>query len=522
MNLSLFQSLEIYLSFFYSDFKREEFEIYKKYIPLLRKETKEKLKTVYVMIQRHISLIKKETAGQILYYFLEDTGYLSKLASYKNEKDEKIALNISKFFNKLKGFESEHEDSYVSNVVSYIDMTMELGESPTVSEIDRNILNAVNILTVHSAKGLEFPVVFLVNLSRGRFPTYERKETIPIPDELIKEILPVGDYHLEEERRLFYVGLTRARDKIFLSSSRYYGEGKRLQRISPFVTEALGEEIIKKIGSEKKSPLIPSYSGFAFEKAVSYKIKKSPFKNTASYSYTQLETYKRCPLQYKYQYVLKIPTVQNAAISFGDTIHRTLQVFYTEFITNKTVGLERMLEAFRISWIPLGYASVTHENRMKKEGNTMLTDFFMTFHSNRISILDIEKTFKIKINKSINVIGKIDRVDKNDSRTIEIIDYKTGKIPQKEELLKSLQLSIYTLAAMDKGLYHKKLEDITLTFYYLQSMEKISFKLSSKQLQEAKDSIKKTVDEINASSYEARVGPWCDFCPFRMICEAWQ
>ena len=152
----------------------------------------------------------------------------------------------------------------------------------------------------------------------------------------------------------------------------------------------------------------------------------------------------------------------------------------------------------------------------------MLTDFFMTFHSNRISILDIEKTFKIKINKSINVIGKIDRVDKNDSRTIEIIDYKTGKIPQKEELLKSLQLSIYTLAAMDKGLYHKKLEDITLTFYYLQSMEKISFKLSSKQLQEAKDSIKKTVDEINASSYEARVGPWCDFCPFRMICEAWQ
>ena len=65
------------------------------------------------MVKRHIERIRKDSAGHLLYYFLEDTGYLKKLASYGNERDERIAMNISKFFNKLKQFESENEDSSI-------------------------------------------------------------------------------------------------------------------------------------------------------------------------------------------------------------------------------------------------------------------------------------------------------------------------------------------------------------------------------------------------------------------------
>ncbi|MBI3366545.1 ATP-dependent helicase, partial [Candidatus Roizmanbacteria bacterium] len=521
-NCSLFQSLEIYLSFFYPDYYQKEFEVYKKYIPLLREQTRNKLNTMYLMIKRHLSLMKKETAGQILYFFLEDSKYLNALVSYKTERDEKIALNISKFFNKLKAFETEHEDASVARIVDYIIMSMELGESPSSSQTDLALTNAVNILTVHSAKGLEFSVVFLVNLTRGRFPTNLRKEAIPIPDSLIKEILPTGDYHTEEERRLFYVGMTRAKDKLYISSTSFYGEGKRRQQVSPFVIEALGEKIIsdyQTIEQEKQSQL----SMFAFEKSPRYQTKtRSVTEPTNSFSYSQLETYNVCPLQYKYQYVLNVPTSQNASTSFGNSIHKALQRFYKEFITYKSIRQDRLLEIYKETWIPLGYTSKRHEDRMKKEGQMMLIQFYKKFHSPNISILDIERMFKIKIDKELIIKGKIDRVDEKNKNEIEIIDYKTGKMPDKKELVKSMQLSIYALAAMDKGLYRKKIDEITLSFYYLQPMEKISFQPSLEYINETKKTIYKTVSQIRKDVFNANVGPWCDFCSFRMICEAWQ
>src|SRR3989337_3850308 len=107
---------------------------------------------------------------------------------------------MAKFLDKLNAYEGEHEDATVVAVVDWIELSSELGESPLAVDADWTKVNAVNILTAHSAKGLEFPVVFLVNLVSARFPTIERKEQIPIPDALVKEILPSGDFHLEEER----------------------------------------------------------------------------------------------------------------------------------------------------------------------------------------------------------------------------------------------------------------------------------------------------------------------------------
>ena len=107
-------------------------------------------------------------------------------------------------------------------------------------KIDLKDRNAVNILTVHSSKGLEFKIVFLVNLVSDRFPTRERNEKIPLPDGIIKETVPFDtDFHLEEERRLFYVGMTRAKERLYFTAANYYGAGKRAKKISPFIYEAL-------------------------------------------------------------------------------------------------------------------------------------------------------------------------------------------------------------------------------------------------------------------------------------------
>jgi len=516
---SIFSALSIYISLTNDSFYQSEFEIYKKYLPFFTKETKEKLLKIYQMINRHLKLLKKETAGQILYYFLEDTGYLSKLVDYKTEKEERRALNISKFFNKLKTFEIEQEDASVFAVSDWIKMSLELKESPSVEEVDKENLDAVNILTVHSAKGLEFPVIFLVNLTQGRFPTYERKEKIALPESLIKEILPQGDYHLEEERRLFYVGLTRASDYVFLSASLYYGEGKRERKISQFVVESLGEEWVKKYFLTKKEEK-KQLSIFDFAPKKEPTLLNKTF--TSDFSFSALEVFKTCPLQYRYQYILRIPTTPTAAESFGVSLLQTLQRFYQRYQNDKTVDFKTMIEIFEQSWIPIGYSSYPHQKRMKKEGERILKDFFNQFHPPEGKILVIEKKFKIRLEKDIFITGKIDRVDKKTDKKIEIIDYKTGKMPEEKQLKKSLQLSIYALAATDKGIFGKKLDEIILSFYFLNDGKKISFQKSEEEIEKVKKEIKELVEEIRKEKFEPNVGPWCDFCPFRIICEAWR
>ncbi|MDO8741883.1 MAG: PD-(D/E)XK nuclease family protein, partial [Candidatus Roizmanbacteria bacterium] len=212
----------------------------------------------------------------------------------------------------------------------------------------------------------------------------------------------------------------------------------------------------------------------------------------------------------------------SAAESFGTTIHQTLQKFYTEFLKNKKTNKKDLLSIYKKTWMPIGYASLVHQTRMKEEGKKMLVNFYKKFHSSNLKIIALERLFKIKIADDIFLTGKIDRIDSINKNEVEIIDYKTGKKPDERTLTKSLQLTIYALAANDKKFLNKKLGDINLTFYYLQMPEKISLKRNEENLIKTKEEIIYMVAEIRKNEFLANPGRHCDFCPFKMICEAWQ
>jgi len=482
------------------------------------------------MVHRHQELIKKETGGQILFYFLEDSGLLKNITNW----EEKRAQNIAKFFDKVKTFEMGSKEPSVFNLVEYLNLAMDLGESPLAAETDWGQTNAVNILTLHSAKGLEFPIVFLVNLVEGRFPTYERKEQIPIPDKLIKETLPVGDYHLEEERRLFYVGMTRAKEKLFFSAASFYGEGKRERKISPFVLEAIGKQDDRMTANNQKQiPLFEWKKQREELRIMNYELCKVDY-----LSYSAIQAFKDCPLHYKLRYILRIPTPTTAPLSFGSSIHAALNEFYL----TKT----EIFAALKNNWIIEGYTSKKHEQESLEKAQKFLQEYLKTGLHQKAKPIYLEMPFTFKISGHsggrpkgepiesqkrsyqslhsfqddegvLKIGGKLDRVDELPNGEIEIIDYKTGaNVPSQKDIDLDLQMTIYALAATE--VLQKSIDKVKLSFYFFDNQTKISTTRTKEQLENAKKELLAIREEIQKSDFACSGSKHCEKCEFEILC----
>ena len=492
-------------------------------------ETKRKIKKITTIINKHIKMASHESAGQLVYYFLEETGLLQRMFKTDDPNVEKKAQNVSKFFDKLKTYETDNDEATVAAVVDWIDLSSELGESPLAADVDWSEENAINILTVHSSKGLEFPVVFLVNLVGQRFPTIQRREQIPIPDNLIKEILPVGDYHIEEERRLFYVGMTRAKDLVYFTAADYYGEGKREKKFSPFIYEVLGDSIAsEELVTEKHKQLsFLDYKSIDDKKADS---KASGQKKEGYYvdylSYSQIETFKICPLHYKLKYIYKIPTPFSAPLSFGISMHAALKDFYTIFKKEQKLDEKLILSALKDNWMSEGYRNKAHEKKMLDKGKSFLSDYYKKEFNSKLKPAVLEQSFVVPLKtpkgeKLLKIGGKMDRVDKISGGKIEIVDYKTGaNVPTQKQVDSDFQLTFYALAAasINEDPFGKGPDKIQLTLYYFDGQKKMTTTRTKEQLEEAKKEIFAWRDKIEKSDFKCSGHIFCQTCEYSLLC----
>lgn len=483
------------------------------------KKQDEKLQKAMIMIEKHLRETKNKSAGQLLYDFLEETGLVRQLVKAGDQEAEKKVVNISRFFDRIKSLETNSKSS-VADTVSWLDLMLQVGESPRAAEAEFGADDVVKIMTVHSAKGLEFPVVFIANLVAHRFPSMNRREQIPIPDELVKETLPEGDYHLQEERRLFYVAMTRAQKKLFFMAADFYGQAKRQTRLSPFIFEALGDQLVT---SERKTQNKKSQKiSLAKKKTVARK--PTPKVHVDYLSYSQIETFQTCPLHYKLRYVLNVPMPPAAATSFGTSVHEALKLFYKQVPQlKKPTGYTKLVSnCLSQVWQSEGYLTKSHEELIYKKGRDLLVDYVKKEFDPKKLPIALEESFTVPMN-GFRIGGRIDRVDKIRGG-IEIVDYKTGTPPDEKNAQKhadqSMQLTFYALAAtkVAEKPFGQKPENVKLSLYYLENQTKITTTRTVKQLKEAQKEITAIKKEIEKSNFACSGHFFCKSCEYLSFC----
>ncbi|MEK7164721.1 MAG: ATP-dependent helicase, partial [Patescibacteria group bacterium] len=181
--------------------------------------------------------LNKGQPTEILHKWLLDKGnYVDHLKTLPEADSLEQFRNLRAFWEHLLVIEKGLGDCRVKDVLAVIKQELQSGDEGDLPPDLESGPEMVKLMTVHSAKGLEFTYVFVTNLVDRRFPTIERRDAISIPDALVKEIVPTGDAHLEEERRLFYVAMTRAKRGLFLTSAENYG-GVTKKKLSRFLVE---------------------------------------------------------------------------------------------------------------------------------------------------------------------------------------------------------------------------------------------------------------------------------------------
>ena len=477
-------------------------------------QTKEKVKQILLEIEKFLQVARDETTGKLLYSFLTDTGYLKYLTHNPSLEKENKIQNIAKFFNQVRDYELVAKEDRVISFIKHLNLLIDSGDDPPTVEADLD-QDAVNILTIHKAKGLEFRVVFLVNLVQGKFPLPKRSQQIGLPDCLIKEVLPTGDFHTQEERRLFYVGMTRSKEELYLTSADDYG-GKRLRKVSQFVLEALGKQ--PEGAEKKKTAAIESIQRFAPVKELP---KRAPQKiaedKLITLSYYQIDDYLTCPLKYKYVNILRVPIMEHHTVIYGRAMHEAVSQYLLHKLNGSKFTLDELLDCFEVNFDPQGFLDVAHQEERFRIGREALVRFYKDEEKRTSATKFIEKDFSFVIGDN-KINGRFDRIDMEGEGAV-IMDFKTSEIKTQKDADKRVkenkQLALYGLAYQ----HIFGVLPIAVELYFLESGIIGRHELTENDLEDVKEDILLVSSGIRQQEYPARPEyKACTYCAYNQIC----
>jgi DNA helicase-2/ATP-dependent DNA helicase PcrA len=478
----------------------------------------------------------------------------------------------------------------------------------------------VQVMTMHAAKGLEFDHVYVLGLMAARMPGPRQRSLEPIPDALIKEVLPPDTkaVHTAEMRRLLYVGMTRARRRLVLAYPERTDRGA-VQPPSPFVEEArealglewedhaeelfgpaetlqstfrllrdellttvsqvggrLGElrfdtdldvshavvrylELLKlaallertQAGGQSPEEALPEVNARLLQAATAEQ--REIFETSALDEYlldaerdeklraravaarsepsletflprrgdglllsaSDIETYRTCPLKYKFARVFRIPSEPTINQRFGILVHQVLERYHAHS-EPASPGLPELLGLLEAGWRRGGFGDSEEERQLRAKATQSLVRYHDRFQQDDQEPVWFERSFQFKLGPHV-LRGRVDRVDRLTDGGYELIDYKTGRPKSPAQLREDVQLSLYAVGAREAW----ELDAAQQAYYYVLDDQKVPVERSD----EDRDWITETVLEVGEGIQSQGFEPTpsfsaCSMCDYRIACPA--
>lgn len=566
-------------------------------------------KTLETLSRKTRGLTALETAYEVL-------GWLK--VHRRHPPDEpggrQVLANLGDFLQVVKDYEENYPEARgLRGFLDYLDYLERRGADFQERDPDESE-DSVKILTTHRAKGLEFPVVFVAGLSKRRFPTTYRSDILE-PLLYFGQDVDARALHMEEERRVFYVAVTRAEERLVLTYPRSVGSSERDR--SEFVDEvlavpsrerqdgfgaggddaAVGESGSDVAYSEFEESLPSSESETARQEEqlhaemhgalvvnadadaqeLSDRIRRvaqvavsswnghvdsdvlgdvvarfgalgleatpigrgvldvgyeGPLKLSAS----ALNTYAKCPRQFQFNYILRIPQKMSASAIAGSNVHRALEEFHQRYADDwRTRSLEDLMAVYDETRATKRFASDEEAASWREREERILRQYLDSEKPKDGEPKHFEAEFRVRFEDlDAEFQGFIDRIDEHDDGSLEVIDYKTGRRETPNKVVaEDFQMPLYVLAMEERG---ERVQAVSM--YWMRDAGdgkgpiqrdriarvgegKAKGEFTDEALGVFRGRVREAVEGIRKGDFHEEPDEFtCGFCSYRLLCPA--
>jgi len=439
---------------------------------------------------------------------VSESGFLA--AALKSPESLERLATLEAFFGEVRRLAGTRKEYHVADFMKHLNRVREHGILTKTGT--GTAKRGVRLMTAHRSKGLEFEYVYIIGAYDGHWGNKSTRTYFHVP--IVSGASPGG---IDDERRLFYVALTRARKEVMVTYSREGDEGRE-QLPCQFIGEI--DEKLRHFTSREEKLTIKDRLVRIKKGTVDNKKYLQDLFLEQGLSVTALNNYLRCPWEYFFVNLVRVPKAQTKHQMYGTAVHETLKTFFDKYRIEEDISKEEFLRIFEFNLNRLPLPPLDYADTLKK-GRKSLAAYYDEYRNtwNR-RLLTEYRVQGVHLESPIGTIilkGNLDKLEMIDDREVNVVDYKTGKPKSKVDENYHRQLVFYKLL-LDSD-ERKKYVMVSGELDFIEPDEKGKFKkvkneIQNEEVRELRALIAaKAVEIYEMSFWDTTCGnKECEFC----------